>query len=245
MSRTLIQQHSSSILGGMIGRIESLKDLDHRLTKGELRELFISTILRSFLTSQFDIGTGIIINQKGAQSNQTDIIIYDNRILPPFIREQQLGVYPAESVLAAIEVKSCLNKSAILNAETSSSTLKKVVYDPNSSIYPEFNEFIPVCAIIGFYGTGVKDLRGKDEGKAWIGKNINNLDYLCLVNKWSWINIVATGWTPEFHNKKLKSSNETKRFIAVLLDNIRSRSEMKLNIMRQNHRDWLGSYIRD
>jgi hypothetical protein len=32
-----------------MGKIISLRDLDHKLTKGELRELFISEILKSFL----------------------------------------------------------------------------------------------------------------------------------------------------------------------------------------------------
>jgi uncharacterized protein DUF6602 len=64
MPRTLIQQYSSSIIRGLMGRIKSLTHLDHRLTKGELRELFISEVLKSFLTKQFDIGSGVIINQK-------------------------------------------------------------------------------------------------------------------------------------------------------------------------------------
>jgi hypothetical protein len=245
MPRTLIQQYSSSIIRGLMARIISLTHLDHKLTKGELRELFISEVLKSFLTKQFDIGSGVIINQKGAQSDQTDIIIYDNRILPPFIREQYLGVYPAESVLATIEIKSNLIKREILNAEKSALKIRNNVYSSESSIYSDFKEFRPTCAVIGFYGRGVKELTSNDTGKTWIKDNIYNISYLCLVNEYSWINMLETGWTPEMCDKDLKSNNETKRFIAVLLDNIRTQSEKRLSLMRGEHKDWLGAYLRD
>ena len=119
MKRTIIQKHSTSIVRGLAERINALVDLDHKLTKGELRELFISNILAQFLTNQFGIGSGIIVNQAGKQSNQTDIIIYDNRIIPSFIREKHIGVYPAECVIATIEVKSNLwetSRTFIFNA---------------------------------------------------------------------------------------------------------------------------------
>ncbi len=245
MPRTLIQQYASSIVSGLMGKIVSLRDLNHKLTKGELRELFISEILRAFLTKQFDVGSGVVINQKGFQSNQIDIIIYDNRILPPFIREQHLGIYPAESVLATIEVKSNLTKYEILKAEKSASKLKNEIYSPESSIYSDFKEFRPTCAVIGFYGRGVKALANNITGRTWIKGNINNLSYLCLVNKYSWINMLETGWTSEMYDNNLRSNNETKRFIAVLLDNIRTQSEKRLSLMREEHKDWLGAYLRD
>ena len=83
MQRTLIQIYSSSAIKALVEKIDDLYHLDHKLTTGELRELFISNIFNSFLTSQFSIGSGIIINQEGEQSKQTDIIIL-------FISEQIL-----------------------------------------------------------------------------------------------------------------------------------------------------------
>ena len=62
--RTLIQMDSSSVIGGMLERIETISGMDHRLTKGELRELFVSGVLKKFLSSQFDVGSGIIINHR-------------------------------------------------------------------------------------------------------------------------------------------------------------------------------------
>ena len=74
--RSLIKIHSSAIVKGLIEQANSISKIDHNLLKGELREIFVSNILRNFLTSQFDIGSGVIVNQRGDQSGQIDIIIY-------------------------------------------------------------------------------------------------------------------------------------------------------------------------
>ena len=242
MEQTLIQSYSTSIVRGFIERTKSLSNLNHRLLKGELRELFVSDILSSFLTNQFGIGSGIIINQKGDQSNQTDIIIYDNRVLPPFIKEQHLGVYPAECVLATIEIKSYLRKNELLKAEASANKLLVEIYNPKSSLYEDYNLFRPTCAVLGFYGNGVKNLSDKSIGKAWLSENIENLIYIGITNKFSWIKMLRTGWTCHLVDK---TNDETKRFIAVLLDNIRTHAEQRLKVLSERHNDWFGIYIRD
>jgi len=135
LTRSPIQQHTSEIIKGFIGEVEALKNLTHPTLKGQLRELFTSKILSKFLTSQFGIGTGLIINQSGEQSKQIDIVIYDKRILPPFIEERKLGIYPAESVLAVIEVRSWIYKK----------TIKKILIQPRNCI---MKFIVPLLAYI-------------------------------------------------------------------------------------------------
>jgi hypothetical protein len=239
----LIKRYSSAIIEGMVCKISASSPLKHKLTKGELRELFITSILKSFLTKQFDIGTGIIINQKEEQSNQTDIIIYDNRILPPFIKEQHIGVYPAESVVGVIEVKSKLDRNAIINSEKSAKKLIETIYNPKSSIYEDYKRLKPLCATVGFYGTGSTEIRNEETGKTWLDENIKHNFAICLVGKFSWMNLQNSGWVK---SDKRKNYEETKRFIAVFLDNLRTRSETKLMYMSLfAHKDWLGVYMRD
>lgn len=243
MKRTLIQNHSSAIIRGLFEKINALSDLNHKLTKGELRELFVTNILESFLTDQFDIGSGIIINQAGFQSNQADIIIYDNRILPPFIKEHHIGVYPAECVMATIEVKRDLTKGELLKAEKAAQKLKNEIYDQKYSIYNDFKLFKPHCAIIGFYGSGCKHLSDATNGKLWLEKNIKNIFAICLTNKYSWLNVGKGGWGKKDSDKI--THEETKRFIAVLLDNIRTNSLRRMKQLEKEHKDWLSVYIRD
>lgn len=243
MERTLIQLHASSIVRGFIERVAALSPLNHRLTKGELRELFVANILKSFLTSQFGIGSGIIINQAGKQSRQIDILIYDNRILPPFIDENAIGVYPAESVIACIEVKSFLKKTELMKAETAASELMDSVYNPRYSLYQDYDLFRPLCSVIGFYGYGASELKNPDTGIAWLNENVRNIFSICLTNRFSWLNVGENGWSKQ--DADPLTNEETKRFISVLLDNVRTRSEVRLKVMSEAHKDWLGIYTRD
>jgi hypothetical protein len=107
MQRTIIQKDASNIIKSFVERASDLQ-LKHGLTEGQLKELFLNDVLKLFLSQQFDVGTGIISNHKGEESAQTDLVIYDMRLTPPFIHKRGIGVYPVESVMATIEVKTTL-----------------------------------------------------------------------------------------------------------------------------------------
>lgn len=241
--KKLIKRYSSAIIKGLACKVSASSPLNHRLTKGELRELFVTNVLASFLTKQFDTGTGIIVNQKEEQSNQTDIIIYDNRILPPFIKEQHIGVYPAESVVGVIEVKSALDKKAILDSEKSAKILQDTIYNPSSSFYRDYRDMKPLSATIGFYGIGSQELADQEKGKKWLQTNVQYNFALCLIGKFSWLKLGNKGWVRSANNFNFE---ETKRFIAVFLDNLRTVSELRLRRLSESpHKDWIGIYIRD
>lgn len=242
--KDLVKRYSSAIVEALVSKVRASSPLDHRLTKGELRELFVTNVLASFLTRQFDVGTGIIINQKEDQSRQTDIVIYDNRILPPFIKEQHVGVYPAESVVGVIEVKSILDKKAILDSENSAKILHDSIYNPSSSFYRDYDKYPkPLCATVSFYGVGPKELAGSGNGKRWLERNVHYNFALCLIGKFSWIRLANKGWVK---SANVTNYEETKRFIAVFVDNLRTLSELRLKYMAQlAHKDWIGIYIRD
>lgn len=238
---TTIRDYASALVKGFIGQAHSISTMQHNLTKGQLRELFVTNILKPFLSSQFDVGTGIIVNQKGEESQQTDIVIYDTRIIPPFIKEQNIGVYPAESVIAAIEVKSRLTREEIESAELSARKLHDVIFKSSSGFYKKFN-FKPLSGIIGFSGTGVKELNDPEGGKDWLTNKVSKMFGICLIGKYSWINTSDRGWL--FHEKDEQTHEETKAFICVLLDNVRTQSIHRMNAFEKSHKDWLSIYLR-
>jgi len=245
MNRTLIQQHTSVLIKGLIAEAEALKDLGQKTLKGQLREAFVSRILRRFLTSQFGIGTGTIINQKGEQSTEfNDIIIYDKRILPPFIQEERLAVYPAECVIAIIEVRSRIDKETIRKYSDSAKKLYDEIYNPASSVHrygptPE-RPWLPLYSLIGFSHRGFKK-ESREKIISWMMKYAKPLLGVCIVNKFSWLKVVS----PEGSLKMVDENNEeTKAFIMVLLDNIRTLSQIRYLTLIQ-HVDWLGIYARD
>jgi len=233
----------SEIIKGFIGEVDTLGNLKQKGLKGRLRELFTSRILSKLLTSQFGIGSGVIINQSGDESKQIDVIIYDRRILPPFIEEQKLGVYPAESVLAVIEVRSWLDKKTIEKYSDSAKELYDEIYSPASSLYPDFPKMKPLYNLVGFFDKEIFKGESNEQILHWMMNNAKPLFGVCLVNKFSWLKVMREEGSLRMVDE---NNEETKAFIGVLLDNIRTFSQKRyLSLSLVKHKDWLGIYIRD
>ncbi len=88
-------------------------ELSHQGEKGFLREAFLKSLLETVLPIQFGVGSGLIVDKWNRQSAQTDLIIYDKRLLPPLLEHSSHGIYPMDSVLKTIEVKSTLDKDGL------------------------------------------------------------------------------------------------------------------------------------
>jgi len=232
----------SAIIKGCIKEVDALKSLDQLTLKGRLRELFTSRILSKFLTSQFGMGTGVIINQRGEQSKEIDIIIYDRRILPPFIEEQKIGVYPAESVLAVVEARSWISKQDIKEYSDSATKLYDEIYNPASSIYRDLPALIPLYNLVGFYDKGIFKNWSQKKILRWMMNNAKPLFGVCLVNKFSWLSVVRREGVLHWVNEV---NEETKAFVAILLDNIRTLSQKRYLSLLKPHKDWLSIYLRD
>jgi len=105
------------------------RSLEHALFKGRLREILITELIRPFLLPQFGVVTGLIVDQDGRQSNQIDVIIYDERVVPPLMLSASEGIVPCHSVLATIEVKSRLNMTELKKAVQNARSVKLLKYD--------------------------------------------------------------------------------------------------------------------
>lgn len=87
--------------------------LSHRGEKGSFREEFLKQLFVSMLPIHFGVGSGIVVDKWGRQSPQIDLVIYDRRRMPPLLERDGHGIYPVDSVLRVIEVKSYIDTSAI------------------------------------------------------------------------------------------------------------------------------------
>ena len=241
MNRSPIQEHTSALVRNLIEESNAIKNLDQTTVKGRLRELFIGKLLKKFLTSQFGIGSGVIINQVGMRSKQIDIIIYDNRILPPFIEEQNIGVYPVESVLAAIEIRSQIDKTTILDYAKSVTKLYHEVYDPKYSWYNDYQNYLPFYCLVGFSDEELFKNQNFDEIWGWMENNVKPLFAVCIINHLSWLHVCTERGALHLFDS---NNEETKAFMTILLDNIRTRSQQRYLHLVQ-HTDWLGIYARD
>jgi len=87
--------------------------------KGQLRESLIRDLFRPLLPADIGVGTGEIITSYDKKSKEQDIVIFDKQILPPILLEEKKGIFPVESVLYTIEVKSVLNSSELKKSHAS------------------------------------------------------------------------------------------------------------------------------
>lgn len=87
--------------------------LNHRGEKGSFREEFVKQLFVSVLPGHYGIGSGVVVDKWGRQSPQVDLVIYDRRRMPPLLERDGHGIYPIDSVLRVIEVKSYVDTAAI------------------------------------------------------------------------------------------------------------------------------------
>lgn len=241
MKNTLIQDFSTAIVKGFYYKMVALKHLEHKPTNGELKELFFKDLLNEFLTSQFGVGTGVVIDSKGNSSKQIDLIIYDNRLLPPFIKNGNIGVFPLEAVLAIIEIKTTLDKSRLLQTENNFKD-----FDERMEFLDSFNNNIAIPSVLkGVIGLNNKSIKVIDKDNSdWLNYHIKHIDSICLMQHFSWIKYPSSKkWFYCYKNEV--TFEETKRFIAWMLDNCRSKSNKRTVALSQKYIPWLSHYIRN
>jgi len=169
---------------------EAARSYDNNVLKGRAREIFISNLIRPFINPNIGVCTGIIIDSKNNHSSQIDVILYDQKVIPPFLLMENEGVIPYESVLATIEVKSKLDATKVVESVINARSIK-VLKPEHSEIQPTTKKKLsPVCYIFAFDS----DLKKKSEYKRLKGivDDLNRKDQdkiavpisgLCIPNK--------------------------------------------------------------
>lgn len=99
---------------------------------GMYRERIVSDLLKPFLPSRLDVGTGFIITHQGKQSTQCDLIIYDKENTP-VIENGDQRFFPVECVVGVVEIKSKLTKSTLTEALQKLSKIKELRKDISPS----------------------------------------------------------------------------------------------------------------
>jgi hypothetical protein len=118
------------------------QSLEHPVLKGRAKEIFVTDLLEPYLNPSYGICTGVIIDPRGEQSRQIDIIIYDKRIIPPALLTIREGVIPCHSVLATIEVKTRLGKKDLENSIQNAASVKNLNYSLNVLSKQKFREIM-------------------------------------------------------------------------------------------------------
>jgi len=238
-AKKIVSTYTRALVAGFVSQAESITKLEHKLTKGQIREVFLQGLLRHFLPEYLGVGSGIIINTKGHQSKQTDIVIYDSRILPPLLVAGDPNIFPIEAVVSVVEVKSQLTLPELRKTEEAARQLFDVVFQEN--VWLNIAK-PPLYAVFGLSGSNIRGL--SIENNDWITENFKKLILICSVGKFSWAQMGGDnpGWRYGSADNNYK---EIRRFIAILIDNIRTISNLNWSQCVGSHKDWLGLYIRD
>lgn len=200
-ARMLLQNKISKVLADA----KTTRQIEHPYLDGHLKESFISNLIRPLLNNNYCLGSGKVTDYKGSKSREIDVLIYSNSILPPFFfhEEEKVKVYPIESVLKCIEIKSLLNK------QTLASTYQNYKYLEENLLLTSgyFNDFdTPLPHVFGkpkyeifSFGCNVKS-----DFKAYFLDTYKKVDpfwdtdplitNICVANR-GWFAFTNRGWT--------------------------------------------------
>lgn len=95
---------------------EIQEQIVHSGIRGGQREQTLRDFLAKYLPKRYSVGTGHVMDREGKMSSQCDIVVYDSFNCPLILVEEGYQIFPAEAVLAVIEVKSILDAGSMKEA---------------------------------------------------------------------------------------------------------------------------------
>jgi hypothetical protein len=96
----------SGIHAALNGRLQSIKEALRHPSSGGNAEAYFRDLIRQYLPTRYSIETGFVVNAQGERSDLMDALIVDTHVIAPLSAEPHFKVFPAEAVLAAIEITS-------------------------------------------------------------------------------------------------------------------------------------------
>lgn len=106
----------------------------HAGSKGQAVEGILKDFLNAHLPRRFHATTGIVIDYDNSLSRQTDVIVYDALSSPIYQASEVSQIIPADSVAAAIQVKTSLDKETLREAYVNIASVKGLKKRPASDI---------------------------------------------------------------------------------------------------------------
>jgi len=220
--------------GKLVAESHLAKAIEHNGLKGAFREYTLGNFIRDFLPITHGIGSGSIQDSLGTQSPESDVIIWQQDLLPPALFSSEKGVFPIEACRYWFEVKSTVSRQEIINSIAKAKKVLSLMplenYDP-----PLLPRIIPVFFA---YNSDVSD---PDELKRFIEVEANFYGNPCFAA----ICIVGKGyWT--YAMSGLRSSNKPQWMVFPSDENhyeIVSLLAGILNTLSGRNRPSFGYYI--
>jgi hypothetical protein len=105
--------------------------VEHPTTTGSYHEALLRSVLGTFLSRRFSVGTGFVYASPEQVSDQVDILVVDENDADAYVyREGDLGIVRPRSVVAAIEVKTVLGVKAFDEGLQKIASVRKLICSP-------------------------------------------------------------------------------------------------------------------
>ena len=131
---------------GVAQRLQVEVDIFNRLIghngeMGRANELALAELLKSLLPTSVGIGTGVVIDSSGSRSAQSDLIVYDRNLQPQLLAQSTQLLFPIETVLAVIEVKTTVDERAVLDVGEKGLLIRNLVDSRPGGLSPVYGLF--------------------------------------------------------------------------------------------------------
>ena len=148
MTNPLLRDYMVGKIKGAIAEAHALRGISHQLLKGRLREIVYENLLSPLLPPSFMLGSGAVVDHEGGQSGEVDIIVCNKSIMPPFNIGVRDGLFPVETCLYALEIKSTLKSEDIKTTIRKFRSVHDLATLPGGGIVE--NAYFPVTALFAF-----------------------------------------------------------------------------------------------
>jgi hypothetical protein len=118
----------------------------HNGEMGRANELALARLITTLIPASLGVGTGMVIDNQGRSSKQCDLIIFDLTSQPQMLAHSTQLLFPVETVLAVIEVKTTVDNAAIEDVGEKCAELAKLT--------PLAPKELPLTALFGYRASG-------------------------------------------------------------------------------------------
>lgn len=133
----------SSIAEEMSSSFKTMASVSHAPTRGGGHESIWCEWLRKYLPQRYSVSPGFIIDSKGNQSLQQDLIVFDRQYSPLLLNKDEVLFVPAEAVYAVVEVKSNLTPAELRDALKKIASAKELLRTPAQTVTHAGGVFAP------------------------------------------------------------------------------------------------------
>lgn len=239
MTNPLFREKAITLVATAVREYEEAAHIQHHGLRGRMREMALCHLIKPLLPATFEVGTGKVMDSRGFQSPQVDLVIYSRSILPPVMYSEEEGIFPCEAAFYAIEVKTRATSRGLDDAIRKARKLRKLVYTPGR--FDSKGKAVSECAsrVIPVFFAFSSDLR---EGRSELDRYRNRddemesypcLSAICVVGRGYWFRRTDGQWVSQ---SATPNKDEVIDFVSGVANTLP-------DLLRKRGRPRLGSYL--